>query len=165
VRLSENQRKKLKDPMGSLIMESMVTKENVQKYLSPDSYVITVGDATTEKMIQFGIIPSLQIVDGMEKRIKRDAPAGLSSITNFSCDNPAGEITDDSINIIKKILSSTQPSRLTVNGEEDLLVIPVCIFAPANSVVMYGQPNEGLVIIKITEEIRSKAQLIMDSMN
>jgi len=51
-----------------------------------------------------------------------------------------------------------------VNGEEDLLVIPVCIYAPDNSVVMYGQPNEGLVIVKITPEIRNKTQTLLKSM-
>ena len=56
------------------------------------------------------------------------------------------------------------PVRLNVNGEEDLLVIPVCIHAPENAVVMYGQPNEGLVIIKITPEIRNKTQTLLDSM-
>ena len=51
-----------------------------------------------------------------------------------------------------------------LTGEEDLLVIPVCIHAPDNAVVMYGQPNEGLVIVKITPEIRNKTQTLLDSM-
>ena len=60
--------------------------------------------------------------------------------------------------------TSKTPVRITVNGEEDLLVIPVCIYAPENSVVMYGQPNEGLVIVKINPEIRNKTQKLLDSM-
>jgi len=51
-----------------------------------------------------------------------------------------------------------------VNGEEDLLVLPACIFAPENAIVLYGQPNEGLVIVKITPEIRNKAQSLLDLM-
>ena len=51
----------------------------------------------------------------------------------------------------------TSPVRITVNGEEDLLVLPVCIHAPDNAIVMYGQPNEGLVLVEITDtEIRNK---------
>ena len=57
------------------------------------------------------------------------------------------------------------PVRITVVGEEDLLVIPVCIYAPENAIVMYGQPNEGLVIVKIDDKIRNKTQLLLDSMN
>jgi len=30
---------------------------------------------------------------------------------------------------------------------------------------MYGQPNEGLVIVTITPEIRAKVQKILDVMN
>ena len=56
------------------------------------------------------------------------------------------------------------PVRISVNGEEDLLVIPVCVYAPENAIVMYGQPNEGLVIVKITPEIRNKTQKLLDSM-
>jgi uncharacterized protein (UPF0218 family) len=56
------------------------------------------------------------------------------------------------------------PIRISVNGEEDLLVLPVCVYAPENSVVLYGQPNEGLVIVKITPQIRNKTQTLLDSM-
>jgi len=67
--------------------------------------------------------------------------------------------------VIQKAFSCESPVRITVDGEEDLLVIPVCIHAPKNSIVMYGQPNEGLVIVTITPEIRAKVQKILDVMN
>ena len=85
-------------------------------------------------------------------------------MTNLSCENPAAEITDQSIEIIKKAFNSPTPVRITVSGEEDLLVIPVCIHAPKNSIVMYGQPNEGLVLVNVTPEIRNKTQKLLDSM-
>ena len=74
------------------------------------------------------------------------------------------ETTEKSIEIIKKAFEMTPPIRLTVNGEEDLLVLPVCIHAPKNSVVLYGQPNKGLVLVEITAEIRNKAQTLLDMM-
>ena len=83
----------------------------------------------------------------------------------FTCKNPPGEITQESIQTIQKAFSSDPPIRIIVDGEEDLLVIPVCIAAPENSVVMYGQPNEGLVIVHVTPEIRAKVQKILDVMN
>ncbi len=165
MRLPEELRDKLKIPLGILLLEKDTNKENVLKKISNVSYIITVGDATTEKMLSFGIVPSLQIVDALEKRAKREPPTSAQIITNISCDNPAGEITENSIDQIKKAFKSKPPVRIMINGEEDLLVIPVCIFAPENSVVMYGQPNEGLVIVHINEEIRHKAQTILNSMN
>ena len=143
----------------------MKLPESLREHTSPASFIITVGDATTEKMLQFGIIPSLQIIDSQEKRTMRSPPSASKVVTNISCNNPAGEITLESIDSIKNSFSLKPPVRLTINGEEDLLVIPVCLYAPDNSVVMYGQPNEGLVIVTIDQEIRKKTQLLLDSMN
>jgi len=163
VHLPENLRDSLKNPLGILVKESDTTKENILKNIPAGSFVITVGDATTEKLIKYGIIPSLQIVDGLEKRSKRELPSSLVK-TTFSCNNPPAQITQKSIDVIKEALQ-VPPARITVTGEEDLLVLPVCVFAPENSVVLYGQPNEGLVIIRINSEIRNKAQSIMNSMS
>ena len=153
----------MKIPLGILLPIDQDNKTNIQKYLSDDSYIITVGDRTTEKMIDFDLIPSLQIIDGLEKRIKRDI-IKLGSAFELKIDNPAAEITLESIEIIKKAFSLNPPIRLTVNGEEDLLVLPACIHAPENSVILYGQPNKGLVLVQITTEIRNKAQALLDLM-
>ena len=164
MKLPDNLREQLKIPLGLLLLESEANKKNIQNHISENSFIITVGDRTTEKMIEFGLIPSLQIIDGQEKRIKRNIPENFDVSTFLTCDNPAAELTNQSIETIKKAFVSKAPVRITVRGEEDLLVIPVCIYAPENSVVMYGQPNEGLVIVKITPEIRNKTQKLLDSM-
>ena len=153
----------MKIPLGILIPENQTSKDEIQKHLSDNSYIITVGDRTTEKMIDFDLIPSLQIIDGQEKREKREPPK-LENATELTVDNPAAEITSQSISVIKRAFTMQSPVRIFVNGEEDLLVLPVCIHAPENAVVMYGQPHEGLVIVKITTEIRNKAQSLLDLM-
>ena len=162
--LPDSLRDSLKTPMGLLIKDSEVTKENILRIVPKGAFLITVGDATTEKMIKFGLDPSLQIVDSMEKRNKRDLPMGHTE-TVLKCVNPAAEITDESISVIKKAFQADMPVRIIVKGEEDLLVLPVALYAPENSVIMYGQPNEGLVIVTVTEEIRNKASKIMNSMS
>ena len=163
MKLPNSLREQLKIPLGILLPESQVDKTNIQKHLPENSYVITVGDRTTEKMIEFGLIPSLQIVDSQEKRTKREPPK-LANATELTVNNPAAEITTQSIELIKKAFAMEPPVRITVNGEEDLLVLPACIYAPENAVVLYGQPNEGLVIAKITPEIRNKTQALLDLM-
>jgi len=164
VHLPDNLRDKLKKPLGILLKDSDVTKESILKNIPIESFVISVGDATTEKLIKYGIVPSLQVVDGVEKRIKRSMPSG-NVTTTLNCSNPPAEITIESVKTIKKAFQSPTPVRIAVIGEEDLLVLPVVVFAPENSVVLYGQPNEGLVIVPINAEIRNKAQSIMDSMS
>ena len=164
MRLSEKLRDQLKKPLGLLIPENYTTKENISKNIAKDAFVITVGDATTEKMIKFGFDVSLQIVDSLEKRNKRDLPEGKVK-TILTCVNPAAEITAESISVIRQAFDITSPVRIIVKGEEDLLVLPVAVYAPNNSVILYGQPNEGLVIVQVTEEVRNKASSIMNSMS
>ncbi|MDE1726928.1 MAG: GTP-dependent dephospho-CoA kinase family protein [Thaumarchaeota archaeon] len=150
--------------MGLLIRDSEVTKENILRTMPNDAFLITVGDATTEKMIKFGLAPSLQIVDSLEKRHERNLPLGKIR-TTLECVNPAAEITNESIETIKKAFHADAPVRIIVKGEEDLLVLPAALYAPENAVIMYGQPNEGLVVMKVTEQIRNTAIKIMDSMS
>ena len=165
MQLPENLRDQLKNPLGNLIKDNDPNKKNVLKKIYAESIIITVGDRTTENMAQLGLRPQIQIIDGLEKRNQLPVPADDAINTKLSCKNPPGEITEESMQVIQKAFSCEPPVRIIVDGEEDLLVIPVCIFAPENSVVMYGQPNEGLVIVHITPEIRAKVQKILDAMN
>jgi len=162
LKLPENLRKALKNPIGILVKDQNVSRATLLHFLSADSYIITVGDATTEKMLYFNIIPSLQIVDGLEKRAKRKPPQ--SSATKLFCDNPAGQITQQSIDTIRNAFGLKPPLQIVVNGEEDLLVIPACIYAPQNAIVLYGQPNEGLVVVRVTDELRNKTKAILNLM-
>ena len=165
MQLPNDLRDQLKNPLGNLIKDNDTDKENIIKEISAESVLITVGDRTTENMLQLGFKPQIQIIDGLEKRNQRIVPTDDAVNTNLSCRNPPGEITEESIQVIQKAFSSEPPVRITVDGEEDLLVLPVCIFSPENSVVMYGQPNEGLVIVHITPDIQAKVQKILDVMN
>jgi len=153
----------MKIPLGELLPENQAGKSNIKKFLPENSYIISVGDRTTEKLIDFDLIPSLQIIDGQEKREKREPPK-LEHAIELTVDNPAAEITSKSISMIKKAFTLQSPVRIFVNGEEDLLVLPVCVHAPENAVVLYGQPNQGLVIVRITPEIRNKVQGLLDLM-
>ncbi len=164
MQLPDDLRDQLKNPLGNLISDNDPNKENIIKKISAESTIITVGDRTTENMLQLGLKPQVQIIDGLEKRNQRIVLTDDTVNTNLSCKNPPGEITEESIQVIQKAFSCESPVRITVDGEEDLLVIPVCIHAPENSIVMYGQPNEGLVIIRVTPEIKTKVQKILDSM-
>ena len=165
MQLPDDLRDQLKNPLGNLVSDNDPNKENIIKKISVESFLITVGDRTTENMLRLDLKPQIQIIDGLEKRNQRIVPADDTVNTNLSCRNPPGEITEESIQVIQKAFSCDPPVRIMVDGEEDLLVIPVCIHAPENSIVMYGQPNEGLVIVTITPEVRAKVQKILDARN
>ena len=162
--LPENLRNELKIPLGELIKNNDSAKVRIIKQIYAENPVVTIGDSTSEILINMGLVPFLQIVDGKEKRRERELPLDDSIATHLSCVNPPGELTQESIDTIKKSFNSKPPIRVLVDGEEDLLVLPTCLFSPQNYVIMYGQPNEGLVIVRITNEVREKVQNIVNSM-
>ena len=162
--LPTNLRDELKIPLGKLISNDSSEKESYIQKIYSEKVVITVGDATSELLLGLGLTPLLHIIDGQEKREKRSPPLVESINTELTVKNNPGEISTESFNLIKNIFDQKPPIRLLVDGEEDLLVLPVCLFAPQNSVVMYGQPNEGLVVAEITTEVRDKVQKIVNQM-
>ncbi len=73
--------------------------------------------------------------------------------------NPAGSITPELWKTVKqgfKLTNAGYRVLILVNGEEDLAVIPCVILAPPGSLVLYGQPREGVVICEV-DQIRDKA--------
>ena len=112
MKLPENLREDLKIPLGDLINDIDVNNKNIQTKINPKSVLITVGDRTTENMLQLGLKPQIQIIDGLEKRNQRIVPTDDAVNTNLSCRNPPGEITEESMQIIKKAFSSELPVRI-----------------------------------------------------
>jgi uncharacterized protein (UPF0218 family) len=170
VKLPQNLRNEFKKPLGKLILDKDVSKEKILDEISnnhtDDILLITVGDATTERLLNYDIIPSIQIIDGLEKRYKRkNLPSSQQIQTNLQCDNPQGQISDQSLSTIKKAFNSKKPVRILVNGEEDLLVLPVCIEPTEKRIIaMYGQPNEGLVIVHVDTQIRNRIKSLLELM-
>ena len=62
---------------------------------------------------------------------------------------------------IKSSLEDTTSSYFVVEGEEDLLTLPSVAFSPLGSIVFYGQPNEGLVVIQVDDHIKNKSLEIL----
>lgn len=127
---------------------------------------MTVGDATTSKLLSFGIIPDLSIVDGKERRKRIDSSkvaylmldGDQKKFTHMRCSNKPGSVSRRAITTIKDALKKPFPVRIFVNGEEDMLALPLFVMTPDGSVVIYGQPLKGIVIVKINRDIRQKAQ-------
>ena len=162
VKLPISLREQLKAPLG-ILLSGTPTRDTILEYLKKDSYLISVGDRTTTNLLSMSIVPSLSIIDGIEKR-QRYTSDIFVDMPKIVVDNPAGQITPQSIEAIRRAFEMTKPTQIKVTGEEDLLVVPVCMHAPENAIVMYGQPNEGLVIVSITSDVRNKAKAFFDMM-
>ncbi len=53
---------------------------------------------------------------------------------------------------------------ILVDGEEDLLALPCIVESPNNSLVLYGQPSQGLVVVDTSSTVRNEASLILSRM-
>lgn len=163
----------LKKPLGRLILDSDITEKKIKKEIAGIKHkVISVGDRSTERLVSFGIYPDLAIIDGAERRQAREkildnkmTELEEKNFTKISCINPAGTITKEAVDKIRFALTGEKDVILQVVGEEDLLTLPVCYFAPNDSLVFYGQPLEGLVLINVNDPMKRKAKELMKSIN
>lgn len=166
-RLNEKVRTRLKHPIGSLILGSPeitipVLKDTIEKY-KPTKFCV-VGDVVTVRTIEYGIKANLYIVDN--KIMREPVDISLPNITKvFKLNNPPGTITLEAWEIIKKCASCNSQVGLIVDGEEDLLTLPVVKFAPIGTFVVYGQPHVGLVLVRVTEEKKKEVDEIIAMMD
>ena len=151
----------LKKPFGTLVVEKEINKRKIMLMLDSATKIITVGDATTERIVSFGITPDIAVIDGVERRSLRNHSINYRAKEMF-CTNPAGMISDEAIEVLQKALEASTPIRIKVQGEEDLLALPLFGMAPKGSVVLYGQPLEGMVLVNINEEKQNQAKELMN---
>ncbi len=118
--------------------------------------VAAVGDMTAFYLLKSSIVPDLLVVDNKTKRmpVSDDVVRKLDhdSYKTVRVDNPAATLTIDLMDRIKESLQGDDRIKIIVDGEEDLATLPAILYAPIGSAVVYGQPNEGSVLVHVTPE-------------
>ncbi|MEM2727167.1 MAG: DUF359 domain-containing protein, partial [Archaeoglobaceae archaeon] len=69
--------------------------------------------------------------------------------------NPPAYITSELVRVIEGAVKKAEEGKKTlifVIGEEDLAVMPLGILMPERSLILYGQPKEGVVAFMIDKE-------------
>ena len=127
------------------------------------SLIISVGDVVSHNMIQYEIFPDLLIVDNRVMR-KPIQPININADQTLHARNPPGTLTDEAWVTIRDAIEQNGQTRVIIDGEEDLLTIAVVVTAPKDAIVVYGQPHEGIVIVKVTEETKKRMLHIIDEM-
>jgi len=164
--LPEDLRKKLKKPLGTLIVGNFdETIRRFKEILAKEkpTKLVSVGDAVSESLMKNGIFPDVFIIDNKVMR-KSITPIKFNAERTVHAKNPAGTISEEAWEKIRYALNSEIRTKVIIDGEEDLLALPAVLFAPENSFVVYGQPHEGIVIIKVTREKRMEIKSIIDKM-
>lgn len=159
-------REKLKEPLGVLIRGSFEeTMKELGRMIDKEKPVkiVAVGDAVSENMMKHGFHPHILIVDN---KVMRNPIQPIKIETHFTLyvKNPPGTLTDDALKTVKEAMKQTRHTRIVIDGEEDLLTLAAVLNAPNGSFVVYGQPHEGIVVVKVSEQKKREIQGIVDSM-
>ncbi|OED29650.1 GTP-dependent dephospho-CoA kinase family protein [Methanosphaera sp. WGK6] len=159
LKLPKSLRTELKKPLGELHKSINLIENPLQEQLSEDKLIIGIGDVTTRKLVDLQLQPQICIVDNLVER--HPVQNTLNHTDNIKyVDNPAGTLTDELIELIIDSINtatSNEPVIIVVNGEEDLAVLPCILNAPKDTLILYGQPKEGVVLVK-TDEAFNKAE-------
>lgn len=186
--LSDDQKNGLKDPLGPLTSKpAHLLPEGGQAENS--GFIAVVGDTCLENFIQNGWSYSLGVYD-LRKQRQAFEPNLLHELKpNFQANNPPGQITQELVHALEKIITSgsydarSHPSNLfglsarkvsrvnlLINGEEDLATAALILLLPLESRIYYGQPapgglagqtGEGMVEVVVSEEIKENMYCIL----
>ena len=159
----------LKTPMGQIFsgpgdLPEVAMSSALESLPEKRGSIIAVGDVTVKTLLDMEIIPDIGLIDGMTKRTAL-LESEIVDMDHFdeikNAINPAGCLTPSLLNAIEDAISSQNSVVINVEGEEDLAPLYIHCLAPIGSVVLYGQPNVGVVSQISTLSVKERCREIL----
>jgi uncharacterized protein (UPF0218 family) len=169
LRLPDDLRSMLKEPLGRIYkgngLDCVIAME---AELRAAKKVAAIGDMTAFYLLTASIVPDLAVVDNKTKRMPVPDHVVQSldhdSYKTIEVKNQAATLTKELIDLIRASLNSNDKVKIIVDGEEDLATLPAILYAPLGSAVVYGQPDEGSVLVDVTPEKKLHIEELMKKM-
>ncbi|MCI0503876.1 DUF359 domain-containing protein [Candidatus Micrarchaeota archaeon] len=148
-------REQLKRPLGRLQAGYAGLPE-----LSRTHRIISVGDVCTLGLLSEGIRPHLAVFDHLFMRHEIDNGMMETLSKNFRnpvrYKNPPGTLSDEIISDAGKLIE--RGGAVRIDGEEDLTALAFIRSAGDRDIIVYGQPNEGLVVVRPGKALKKKIE-------
>jgi uncharacterized protein (UPF0218 family) len=158
LRLPDSLRSELKEPSGPIYTDPQAMLE------AAGTPIIAVGDVVTDHLLSV-TVPHVACVDGLTKRTALDESVDLSPFERrIDVENPAATLSDELLEALCVALDADDPTVIVVDGEEDLVALPAIVAAPPGASVVYGQPNEGMVLATVDEELTAEMRDLLSRM-
>jgi uncharacterized protein (UPF0218 family) len=129
--------------------------------------LFAIGDVVASNIIRNNIPVDFIIIDFKSKRQPFE-PISLANFDVVKVKNPPGVITLAAYEAIRDVCSrcasGVSSIAIVVDGEEDLLTLPAVKFAPLGSLIVYGQPYVGVVVVNVTQQTKSEIEVLMKKM-
>lgn len=167
--LPEQHRHLLKGAKGKLFSRSgLGAAEDACAYIRKNKLhpIIAVGDLVSINLAKVNCQATLSILDGKTKR-NDELEYDLSADVTFFTVNAAAELRPEvwiAIEIALEMRKSEKTAKLLIEGEEDLTALPAVALAPTDSAVVYGLPDQGIVVIKVTPKHKQAVENILQKM-
>ena len=156
--LPDDLRHELKEPMGPIETDADRLLETV------DGPLIAVGDVVTYHLLEAGHRPDVALVDGRTKRseVDEEIREAVTEGASIEVRNPPAELSVPVVRALRRALSTDNPTTILVDGEEDLVALPAIVAAPEGASVVYGQPDEGMVHVQVTDDRRTDMRDLLE---
>jgi uncharacterized protein (UPF0218 family) len=166
ITLPVTMRAELKKPLGRLLTgkpsETVALLDKILRELRPLMFAV-VGDYSVKNILEAGLEPDIVVVDHRVMRVDVE-PLDYGERRLLRARNLRGTIDVESWDALEKAVTLKRRVAVIVEGEEDLLVLPLISLAPLRSLIVYGQPREGMVLVEVTEERKRWADGFMARM-
>jgi len=159
--LPDDLRGSFKEPFGSVYTDPEALLSDAGRP------VIAVGDVVTYHLRRAGHAPAVAIVDGKTKREAVDAEireALEDPAHRRDVENPPGALSESLLAALSEAVAAEEPITIVVDGEEDLAALPAVLVAPLGGTVVYGQPDEGMVLVDVTDDAKAKMRSLIERM-
>jgi adenylate kinase len=136
----------------------------VKELKGKKGFIVTVGDPTSYYLIKHGLRPHMIIIDKREKRQKSRHKIIFAG-KEIKAKNPPGHITVELWKAIENAIPELvrKKIKIFVKGEEDLAVLPCAIHLPLGSYIVYGQFDQGLVVVYVDEQKKERAKALLEN--
>ncbi|MFQ5909775.1 MAG: GTP-dependent dephospho-CoA kinase family protein [Thermoplasmata archaeon] len=142
----------------------IVSSQELPAAVGKPARLAAVGDLCSASALTQGLLPDTIVVDFRTRRgEEREIRDYFESLTWRTIDvvNPAGMLTRSMWEGIAEAYKSDERVMVVVQGEEDLATIPCIALAPLDSVVLYGMPGKGVVVVRVDGEAKQKVKEVL----
>ncbi|RLG19295.1 hypothetical protein DRN67_03070 [Candidatus Micrarchaeota archaeon] len=162
-KLTDELREEVREPFGEVFDLSTV----IERVKSKTGMLVSVGDECSIGFLKAGIRPEVMVYDFKIKRkeIDEESKRLLESIEGKKSTVPNEPSTIDPLMeaAVKRGLRG-KTNKIFVEGEEDMAALVALMHAADGTLIAYGQPDEGIVLIESNEKMRNKARAVYRKM-
>ena len=166
--LNTSLRERLAKPFGEVMSFEQVKAKLSEKRPHP---LIAVGDQIVVNLLQAQLTPDIAVYDGIcqRKEVPREwvvliREAAVREGGSVRVPNPPGTIHPRMEARVRDLLS-IRNGWLEIEGEDDLASLVVMAYAPSGALLLYGQPNAGVVWVEIDEKKQKEAKELLDEIS